>query len=93
MQAYPNYNPNSQLDYSAEQQRFLLGPTIKIDDNDPMWTFLEVIREVTFILTVRKEKYKSSRFSDKFYFNRQKHGKGTDHKNTLNGHFCCHGGE
>ena len=58
MQAYPNYNPNSQLDYSAEQQRFLLGPTIKIDDNDPMWTFLEVIREVNLNKYLKKHKGK-----------------------------------
>ena len=56
MQAYPNYNPNSQLDYSAEQLKLPLDLSIKIEETDPMWSFLEVIREVDLNKYLKKHK-------------------------------------
>ena len=56
MQAYPNYNPNSQLDYSAEQLKLPLDLSIKIDETDPMWSFLEVVREVNLNKYLKKHK-------------------------------------
>lgn len=56
MQTYPNYNSNSQLDYSAEQLKLPLDLAIKIEENDPMWTFLEVIREVNLNKYLKKHK-------------------------------------
>lgn len=56
MQAYPNYNTNSQLDYSAEQLRLPLDLSMEIEKNDPMWTFLEVIREVKLNKYLKKHK-------------------------------------
>ena len=56
MQAYPNYNTNSQLDYSAEQLRLPLDLSVKIEKTDPMWTFLEVIREVNLNKYLKKHK-------------------------------------
>ena len=40
------YNSNSQLDYSVEQFVLPLDLSKKIDDKDPYWTFMAIMKEV-----------------------------------------------
>jgi len=46
MLSNPNYTSTSQMDYSAEQLRMPLNIPYGVDKDDPMWTFLDVIKEV-----------------------------------------------
>lgn len=46
MQACSNYTQTNHLDYSVEQLRLPLDLSVAIDKYDPLWSFLEVIKEV-----------------------------------------------
>ncbi len=42
-----NYIQHEHLDYSADQLKLPLDLSIKIDKDDPLWMFLEIIEELT----------------------------------------------
>ena len=46
MQACSNYTQTKHLDYNTEQLRLPLDLSVAIDKYDPLWSFLEVIKEV-----------------------------------------------
>ena len=46
MQACSNYIRTNHLDYNVEQLRLPLDLSVVIDKYDPLWSFLEVIKEV-----------------------------------------------